>query len=106
MTKLGRNDLCPCGSGKKYKKCCLQEADAAAAKYREEQSTIPRTLDWVAKRYPKELAEVVDQHFYGSLNDDDFDTLDELDDNLQAMIDMNFAEWSIADAQIMVKGEL
>lgn len=19
----GRNDLCPCGSGKKYKKCCL-----------------------------------------------------------------------------------
>lgn len=20
--KLGRNDLCPCGSGKKFKKCC------------------------------------------------------------------------------------
>ncbi len=23
MSKLGRNDPCPCGSGKKYKKCCL-----------------------------------------------------------------------------------
>ena len=22
--KVGRNDLCPCGSGKKYKHCCLQ----------------------------------------------------------------------------------
>ncbi len=22
MSKVGRNDLCPCGSGKKYKKCC------------------------------------------------------------------------------------
>lgn len=22
-SKVGRNDLCPCGSGKKYKKCCL-----------------------------------------------------------------------------------
>jgi hypothetical protein len=22
--KIGRNDPCPCGSGKKYKKCCLQ----------------------------------------------------------------------------------
>jgi SWIM/SEC-C metal-binding protein len=22
--KVGRNDLCPCGSGKKYKKCCGQ----------------------------------------------------------------------------------
>jgi preprotein translocase subunit SecA len=21
--KLGRNDPCPCGSGKKYKKCCM-----------------------------------------------------------------------------------
>ena len=21
-TKIGRNDPCPCGSGKKYKKCC------------------------------------------------------------------------------------
>ncbi|EDY21082.1 SEC-C motif domain protein [Chthoniobacter flavus Ellin428] len=23
--KIGRNDLCPCGSGKKYKKCCLHK---------------------------------------------------------------------------------
>ena len=21
--KVGRNDICPCGSGKKFKKCCL-----------------------------------------------------------------------------------
>jgi SEC-C motif-containing protein len=24
--KVGRNDLCPCGSGKKYKKCCGAKA--------------------------------------------------------------------------------
>lgn len=23
--KLGRNDLCPCGSGKLFKKCCLKK---------------------------------------------------------------------------------
>ncbi len=23
MAEIGRNDACPCGSGKKYKKCCL-----------------------------------------------------------------------------------
>jgi preprotein translocase subunit SecA len=22
VNKVGRNDSCPCGSGKKYKKCC------------------------------------------------------------------------------------
>lgn len=25
MGKIGRNDTCPCGSGKKYKKCCLND---------------------------------------------------------------------------------
>jgi uncharacterized protein YchJ len=30
MTKVGRNDPCPCGSGKKYKRCCLPGEEAAA----------------------------------------------------------------------------
>lgn len=25
MSKVGRNDPCPCGSGKKYKKCCAMK---------------------------------------------------------------------------------
>ena len=25
MAKAGRNDLCSCGSGKKYKKCCADK---------------------------------------------------------------------------------
>ena len=29
MAKPGRNDRCPCGSGKKYKSCCLTKDEAA-----------------------------------------------------------------------------
>ena len=29
MAKSGRNDPCPCGSGNKYKKCCLTKHEAA-----------------------------------------------------------------------------
>ena len=29
MAKPGRNDRCPCGSGKKYKQCCLATDEAA-----------------------------------------------------------------------------
>ena len=25
MSKVGRNDPCPCGSGKKFKKCCEEK---------------------------------------------------------------------------------
>jgi hypothetical protein len=31
MAKSGRNDPCPCGSGQKYKRCCLPRDEAAAA---------------------------------------------------------------------------
>ena len=27
--KIGRNDLCPCGSGKKYKKCCIDKVNVS-----------------------------------------------------------------------------
>ena len=29
--KIGRNDPCPCGSGRKHKKCCAEEARTAGA---------------------------------------------------------------------------
>ncbi len=28
--RIGRNDPCPCGSGRKFKKCCIGKAKAAA----------------------------------------------------------------------------
>ena len=29
--KIGRNDLCPCGSGRKFKKCCINDPDVQDA---------------------------------------------------------------------------
>jgi tetratricopeptide (TPR) repeat protein len=40
MSKVGRNDPCPCGSGKKYKKCCLGKPLLEAA-----QNSFERCLD-------------------------------------------------------------
>ena len=31
MVKTGRNDPCHCGSGKKYKRCCLEKDEAATS---------------------------------------------------------------------------
>jgi SEC-C motif len=35
MSKIGRNDPCPCGSGKKYKQCCLAKDEEAHRAERE-----------------------------------------------------------------------
>ena len=34
MAKTGRNDLCPCGSGQKYKRCCEAKERGAAVQNR------------------------------------------------------------------------
>jgi hypothetical protein len=32
--KVGRNDPCPCGKGKKFKRCCLPKQDEILAAFR------------------------------------------------------------------------
>ncbi|MFO0984588.1 MAG: SEC-C metal-binding domain-containing protein [Planctomycetota bacterium] len=48
MSKAGRNDPCPCGSGKKYKKCCLPKEDAAHAAESEDAIGVEEALEGYA----------------------------------------------------------
>jgi hypothetical protein len=48
--KLGRNAPCPCGSGKKYKKCCLQREEPSKAAAR-----MPATLHEMDHRLVQEI---------------------------------------------------
>jgi hypothetical protein len=78
--KTGRNDPCPCGSGKKYKRCCLLNepppaptaetetpvaAEAAGDGGADEQGAPPPLWEKLAKRLPrrlrKELAPILEQ---------------------------------------------
>lgn len=53
MNKISRNDPCPCGSGKKYKKCCLIAADTQEFEYRRwrqvEAGLIPRLMQFASE---------------------------------------------------------
>jgi tetratricopeptide (TPR) repeat protein len=51
MAKAGRNDPCPCGSGRKYKRCCLEKDEAvehtalaAAAQAKPPRPIVPNTM--------------------------------------------------------------
>lgn len=68
MTKLGRNDPCPCGSGKKHKKCCLTKEVAPVASLnwqrmrRTEGELIPILLKHADRYYgPEAVAEAWDE---------------------------------------------
>ena len=42
MAKLSRNAPCPCGSGKKYKKCCLSHNEAGA---QDQENVVEQSLE-------------------------------------------------------------
>jgi tetratricopeptide (TPR) repeat protein len=67
-TKTGRNDPCPCGSGKKFKQCCLRKEEeaehkamAALNQARQEgrggsYSDLVKTVDQLAADYEEDVA--------------------------------------------------
>ncbi len=62
MAKTGRNDPCPCGSGKKYKNCCLakdeQQDKERRARLLEEPAERPSRLDDDLEEIPPYLGDL------------------------------------------------
>lgn len=60
--KVGRNDPCPCGSGKKYKACCLKKETSATYTPSGKRKFTAKVLSGggVAKAQPQKGAPVVD----------------------------------------------
>jgi len=67
--KIGRNDPCPCGSGKKHKKCCLDDGqseiveDLGYRRFRSvERSLVPRLFSHAAEVFgPGSIEEAWDE---------------------------------------------
>ncbi len=71
-TKVGRNDPCPCGSGKKYKKCCLiKEGPAAPAAQPSgpDQRLRARLVEYVQRNLPRADMDRAMQEFFGEAFD-------------------------------------
>jgi len=100
MSKVGRNDICPCGSGLKFKKCCQAREDATLGRRREEQSAVRTALDWLMNRYPEETTTALDTVFFGELGEDKEAAFGNLPPQFHGMLDLNSSEWLLTDAEL------
>jgi SEC-C motif/Antitoxin Xre/MbcA/ParS C-terminal toxin-binding domain len=93
--KIGRNDPCPCGSGKKYKKCCLSNAFVEVGR----QETIRRRLvDNLLGFYNKHCRDTLEEAqvmFW-----DDFVPQQHLEAHTLDIAYQNFFEWITFDFEI------
>lgn len=86
MSRVGRNDPCPCGSGQKYKKCCLAKDDLFESRRRDEERAVQTSLAWLASKYPEETAQAFHEGFLGEMTEEEQECLDELPPGLQGMV--------------------
>lgn len=98
MSQIGRNDPCPCGSGKKYKQCCLRRQTEDRRLTQLELESVPVALEWLLDHHQEDCSLAVSEGFFGALDDEMKERLDELPDELQQMVATNIKEWLVADA--------
>jgi hypothetical protein len=90
----GRNDPCPCGSGKKYKKCCLSAGYVEKGAGRED-AIRAKVVQDLQTFFNKNFAEQLGRAyitFWG-----DFEPEKHLNDATLPLADINFMEWVVHD---------
>src|SRR4030067_468754 len=92
MYKVGRNDPCPCGSGLKYKKCCLGKSKAGSSRSGDERTAVGTALDWLKTNYAEELNQQVLLDYFGDPGDEELDAIGDLPDGVTGMLNINIGE--------------
>jgi hypothetical protein len=95
MQKVGRNDPCPCGSGKKHKKCCLRESEPPPRDREDSMRAafVDRALAYFKRHYRDKLAEAHDFFW------DDFDPKQHFGADEVEVAEISFWDWLIYDWQ-------
>lgn len=98
--KVGRNEPCPCGSGRKYKHCHGRVADAQP----ENAGAVQRALAWLTERHGKAVQAAFKDLLFEDLWPEDGPEPSEIDESVWQPIMVNIMEWLLAEGDIEVKG--
>ncbi|MFQ5580988.1 MAG: YecA family protein [Nitrospiria bacterium] len=108
MTKIGRNESCPCGSGKKYKKCCIEKSRFQKSKeqdligtftHKDRSAAIKKLLDYSSRPEFEEDREIALMIYWGDrLEDKTDEEIQGIGEMEQTMI--NFNTWFLYDMDI------
>lgn len=90
--KTGRNDPCPCGSGKKYKKCCLANTFVQVGR---EETIRKRLVDNLLELYNKKYRDTIEEAHV--MFWDNFVPQEHLEGHLLDIAHQNFFEWICFD---------
>lgn len=104
-SKIGRNDPCPCGSGKKYKQCCLNSAHESHSTRKAHEGAIERAIEWLMSRHRPAVSEAIADIIFDDLSEEEVEALTSLDAEIFQSLQLNAMETLIAEEEILVHDE-
>lgn len=101
---IRQNDLCPCGSGKKYKHCCLRQDQNPVVDQKAHDGAVEKAIEWLSARHRKGLSAAYALLCAELLAEEDIDKLHDLDEETLVSVQLNLTEWMLAEGEILVQG--
>ena len=99
MATPGRNSPCPCGSGKKYKLCCLVKDEAREREERAPDRAAEKALSWLLKHHGEQVHDAIENVYCAVLEDAQLQEIQELPEELFQMFQINSLEWILSEGE-------
>jgi len=95
--KVGRNAPCPCGSGKKYKQCCIAKERATDVERANHREGVAKALAWINVHHKAALDDWVEQVWLAGMDDNDRAGIASADARIRGIHDTNLLEQLVAE---------
>jgi len=97
MANINRNDPCPCGSGKKYKKCCMLEARHLAGVRAANREGVQKAVTWMTEQHGDALATWVEGVWFADVSEEERTGIATADPAIKSVHDTNLLEQMMAE---------
>jgi len=98
--KVQRNEPCPCGSGKKYKQCCMAKEKSLGAGRSNRRRGIQIALGWVNNTYKDEISNWVGNVWLKGLNERQIHGIGTAHPGIRSIHDVNLLEMLVAEGRL------
>ncbi len=97
--KVQRNDPCPCGSGRKYKKCCLHAARQARMASARRREGVQKSLGWLNKHHASRIDDWVERVWLAGMSEAERTGIATADARIRGIHDVNLLEQLMAEGR-------
>jgi len=97
--KVQRNAPCPCGSGQKYKKCCMLKEKSASDRRYDHREGVQQALIWLNQTYRPQIDQWVENNWFTGMSTVERQGIATADAQIRAIHDVNVLELLLAEGR-------